>query len=67
VADSVQGGWKGILYANLAIIDPVTSYNFFVNENLVARSWMEEQAGRGIWLMPRAWVEFERDSAYICL
>ena len=33
VADSVQGGWKGILYANLAIIDPVTSYNFFANEN----------------------------------
>ena len=27
----VQGGWKGILMANLAIIDPVTSYNFFSN------------------------------------
>ncbi|OCK79392.1 glycoside hydrolase family 81 protein [Lepidopterella palustris CBS 459.81] len=30
-ADTVQGGWKGILYANLALIDPVTSYNFFAN------------------------------------
>lgn len=29
--DSVAGGWRGILYANLAIIDPVTSWNFFAN------------------------------------
>ncbi len=28
-ADAVAGAWKGILYANLAIIDPVTSFNFF--------------------------------------
>ena len=28
-AKAVLGGWKGILYANLAIIDPVTSYDFF--------------------------------------
>lgn len=28
-APSVVGGWKGILYANLAIIDPATSYAFF--------------------------------------
>lgn len=27
----VQGGWRGILMANLAIIDPVSSYNFFSN------------------------------------
>ncbi|KAK4994938.1 endo-1,3-beta glucanase [Elasticomyces elasticus] len=31
--DSVAGGWRGILYANLAIIDPSTSYNFFANQN----------------------------------
>ena len=29
--NEVQGGWRGILMANLAIIDPVTSYNFFSN------------------------------------
>ncbi|KAF2661699.1 glycoside hydrolase family 81 protein [Lophiostoma macrostomum CBS 122681] len=28
-ADNVTGGWKGILYANLASIDPATSYAFF--------------------------------------
>lgn len=28
-ADKVEGGWKGILYANQALIDPQTSYNFF--------------------------------------
>jgi len=30
-APTVVGGWKGILYANLAIIDPATSYAFFSN------------------------------------
>lgn len=29
--DSVVGGWRGVLYANLAIIDAVTSYKFFSN------------------------------------
>lgn len=27
--DSVAGGWRGILYANLAIIDAATSYKWF--------------------------------------
>ncbi|KAK5114407.1 hypothetical protein LTR85_010229 [Meristemomyces frigidus] len=27
----VTGGWKGILMANLAIVDPTTSYNYFSN------------------------------------
>lgn len=31
--DSVVGGWRGILYANLAIIDAVTSYKFFSAPN----------------------------------
>lgn len=30
-AEQVQGGWRGILMANLAIIDPQTSYDFFSN------------------------------------
>lgn len=31
--DSVAGGWRGILYANLAIIDPHDSYAFFSNNS----------------------------------
>jgi len=32
-ADAVAGGWKGILYANLAIIDPSAAWNFFSQPN----------------------------------
>jgi endo-1,3(4)-beta-glucanase len=28
---SIDSGWRGIVMANLAIIDPVTSWNFFNN------------------------------------
>lgn len=31
--NSVAGGWRGILYANLALIDPVTSYQWFTQPN----------------------------------
>lgn len=31
-ADKVVGGWKGVLFANLAIVDPVTSWKFFNDE-----------------------------------
>jgi endo-1,3(4)-beta-glucanase len=43
--DSVQGGWKGILYANLAIIDPVKSFNFFNSAKFEA-SWLDGGASR---------------------
>lgn len=29
----VDGGWRGILYGNLATIDPAASYAFFSNPN----------------------------------
>lgn len=32
--DQSEGGWRGILYANLAIVDPKASYNWFKNANL---------------------------------
>jgi len=32
-ASKVAGGWKGILYANLALIDPQASFNFFSSGN----------------------------------
>lgn len=33
-ADNINGGWRGLLYANLALIDPRASYNFFSRPNL---------------------------------
>lgn len=32
-AQNVQGGWKGILFGNLAIINPRAAYNFFAQES----------------------------------
>ncbi|KAF2000570.1 glycoside hydrolase family 81 protein [Amniculicola lignicola CBS 123094] len=29
--DTVQGGWRGVLYGNLAMVDPQTAYQFFSN------------------------------------
>lgn len=31
--NNIAGGWRGILYANLALIDPRTSYNYFADPN----------------------------------
>ncbi|MCJ1312198.1 hypothetical protein MMC25_005872 [Agyrium rufum] len=39
-ASNVTGGWKGILYANLAIIDAKTSFQFFSQENFDP-SWLD--------------------------
>ncbi|KAL1970652.1 hypothetical protein VTN77DRAFT_4296 [Rasamsonia byssochlamydoides] len=44
-ASNVTGGWKGILYANLAIIDPVASYKFFSQPNF-DYSWIDGGASR---------------------
>ena len=38
--DSVVGGWKGILMANLAIIDSKTAWNFFSQANF-DQSWLD--------------------------
>lgn len=32
-ANAVGGGWKSILFANLALIDPSTSYNYFAADD----------------------------------
>ncbi|KAI0164192.1 family 81 glycosyl hydrolase [Xylariaceae sp. FL1272] len=32
-ADKIVGGWKGILYGNLATIDPKTAWSFFTNKS----------------------------------
>ena len=38
--DSIVGGWKGILYANLAIIDPTTAWKFFSQPDFDV-SWLD--------------------------
>lgn len=40
-----SGGWKGVLYANLAIIDPDKSYEFFNQPNF-DMSWIDGGATR---------------------
>jgi endo-1,3(4)-beta-glucanase len=44
-ASNVTGGWKGILYANLATIDPVAAYQFFSQSNF-DYSWIDGGASR---------------------
>lgn len=39
-ASNVDGGWKGILYANLALYDPASSWNFF-NQPSFNSSWLD--------------------------
>ncbi|KAL8953909.1 MAG: hypothetical protein Q9222_000283 [Ikaeria aurantiellina] len=44
-ASSVQGGWKGILYANLALIDPRRSWDFFAQRDF-DMGWIDGGASR---------------------
>lgn len=43
--DNISGGWKGILYANLAIIDPRTAYRFFAQSGFQPQ-WLDGGASR---------------------
>ncbi|KAN0071494.1 Endo-1,3(4)-beta-glucanase [Elaphomyces granulatus] len=51
-ADTVAGGWRGVLYSNLAIIDPVASYKFFTQPNF-DYSWIDGGTSR-VWLLAYA-------------
>ncbi|KAE8145875.1 endo-1,3-beta-glucanase Engl1 [Aspergillus avenaceus] len=44
-AQNVQSGWKGVLYANLALIDPVAAWEFFSQPNF-SSSWIDGGASR---------------------
>ncbi|EAU35587.1 hypothetical protein ATEG_03785 [Aspergillus terreus NIH2624] len=44
-AEKVQGGWKGVLYANLAIINPEASWEFFAQSGF-NYSWIDQGATR---------------------
>ncbi|WEW58367.1 endo-1,3-beta glucanase [Emydomyces testavorans] len=54
-ADTVDGGWRGILYANLAIIDPVASWNFFAQPNF-NMDWIDGGASRTWYLAYAAYL-----------
>ncbi|KAI9844530.1 MAG: hypothetical protein M1838_002157 [Thelocarpon superellum] len=43
--DQIAGGWRGILYANLAIIDPVSAWKFFSQTNFDP-GWLDGGASR---------------------
>jgi endo-1,3(4)-beta-glucanase len=38
--EGIQGGWKGILYGNLATVDPAAAWNFFTSNNFDP-SWID--------------------------
>ncbi|KAF4768351.1 hypothetical protein HAV15_002079 [Penicillium sp. str.  len=44
-ASKVEGGWKGVLYANLALVDPKASWEFFTQPNF-DYSWIDGGATR---------------------
>ena len=55
-ADTIQGGWKGILYANLALVDPERSWEFFSQGQFDA-GWIDGGASR-TWYLAFAAGEF---------
>ncbi|KAL2842764.1 glycosyl hydrolase family 81-domain-containing protein [Aspergillus pseudoustus] len=44
-AERVTGGWKGVLYSNLALIDPAASWRFFAQDNF-DYGWIDGGASR---------------------
>ena len=44
-ASKVAGGWKGLLYADLAIIDPRASFDFFAFDDFDP-GWLDGGASR---------------------
>jgi endo-1,3(4)-beta-glucanase len=44
-AGKVEGGWRGVLFANLAIIDPAKAWNFFAQDNF-DMGWIDGGATR---------------------
>ncbi|KAL3463427.1 glycosyl hydrolase family 81-domain-containing protein [Aspergillus heterothallicus] len=44
-AEQVTGGWKGVLYSNLALIDPAASWQFFAQDNF-DYGWIDGGASR---------------------
>ena len=57
-AQNVQGGWKGILYANLALVDPKSAWSFFSQRDFDP-AWIDGGASRTWYL---AWCAGEFDA-----
>lgn len=49
-ASTVEGGWKGILYANLALVDPRGAWAFFSQSNFDG-GWIDGGASRTWYLL----------------
>lgn len=59
----VEGGWRGVLYANLALVDPKASYAFFRDGVLGHwdERWIDGGASRTWYLVwAAAMVEFSK-------
>lgn len=48
-AQNITDGWKGIIYANLALVDSKASWNFFSDPDFNA-SWLDDGASRSWYL-----------------
>jgi hypothetical protein len=48
--DKVDNGWKGIVYANYAIIEPKKAWDFFNGTNFDSNKWLDGGASR-TWYM----------------
>jgi endo-1,3(4)-beta-glucanase len=48
-ADTVEGGWRGVLFANLALIDPAKAWDFFAQPNFDL-AWIDGGASRSWYL-----------------
>jgi endo-1,3(4)-beta-glucanase len=47
--DAINSGWKGILYANLALVDPKTAWTFFAQPGW-QDTWLDGGASRSWYL-----------------
>lgn len=64
-AEKVGGGWKGILYANLALIDPKKAWQFF-SQGHFDYGWIDGGASR-TWYLAFAAGELMADCFIGCL
>ncbi|TFK45626.1 putative endo-1,3-beta-glucanase [Heliocybe sulcata] len=48
--DKVEGGWRGILYANYALVDPQRAWEFFASHNFKTE-WLDQGASRTWYLL----------------
>jgi endo-1,3(4)-beta-glucanase len=48
--DNIDDGWKGVLYANYAMLDPEGAFNFF-NDATFQNKWLDGGASRTWYLV----------------